>query len=366
MYSDTLHELHRPVPEPESDDALDRDIARQDRSGTYDPTILPRVNRRTAERQAADAVRDLERPPESYLAWPWPLLDDLTGSLAPGEIWYVVAFSGVGKTTFLASLVNRWIEAGKRVAVLPLEQHPKVFRTVLACQRLGIHPGDALSGLLRRRRDGRLGPLIQELGRMAAPPVTESLMVSSVREINLLALERAFQTAQEDRADVLIIDHIDHIEAGPLGADLYANSVAVNKGLLRLTQRYGPLVIAASQLNNESLRGGDHLAKFAPPREQFVKFGGHKREIATGMLGLYRPLRPLRPGEDSDEYVAQLKKARAGDLEPEHVLAPAAMGVVQMKDRHYGRDGRRITLGVRHGAVVDPPEEYRDDRRYGI
>ena len=37
--------------------------------------------------------------------------------------------------------------------------------------------------------------------------------------------------------------------------------------------------------------GKNPVALHLPPQPNYVKFGGHKREMATWMLGLYRPLR---------------------------------------------------------------------------
>ena len=77
-----------------------------------------------ASDQIVDALIDLDRDPSCYLHWPWPTLDRLVGGMAPDEVYFVCAFSSGGKTTFLASAVNRWLDLGRRVYVLPLETQP--------------------------------------------------------------------------------------------------------------------------------------------------------------------------------------------------------------------------------------------------
>jgi KaiC/GvpD/RAD55 family RecA-like ATPase len=317
-----------------------------------------------ASDQIVGALQDLQRHPDEYLRWPWPALDYMTGGMAKGDVWYVVAFSGNGKTTFLSSAVNRWLDVGKRVFVLPLETKPKRFRTYLACQRLGIKPGDALSGELRARNDPAIPVLEQELMKQAHRPWCDLLRVKGVPEITLPRFQRACEEAADMGADVLIVDHIDHVAAGD-GTNLYAESMKVNKAALQYAGDYGLTMLLASQLNTEAVKGQDHLAKFAPPREQHVKFGSHKREVATGMIGLFRPIRAPLSGESGDDYKAALRQARNGEGEPQKMLMPHTMGVVYMKDRNYGTDGRKTLLAVQNGRVEDR-DERNDERRYNL
>jgi hypothetical protein len=323
--------------------------------------VVPAVE---ASDQVVDAILDLNRHPATYLHWPWAALDYVAGGMARGDVWYVVSFSGVGKTTMLASATNLWLDAGKRVCVLPLETQPKRFRTYLACQRLGIKPGDAFSGELRRTNDPRLPALEDALRAQVHSPMCERLRVKSVPEINAARFRAACEDAEACKADVLIVDHIDHIEAGD-GSNLYAESMKVNRLALKLAQDLDLLLILSSQLNTDAVRGTDYLAKFGAPREQHIKFGTHKREVATGMLGLFRPTRPPSVGEDMATYKDVMHRARAGEIEPHHALMPHTMGAVLMKDRNYGADGRKALLAVVNGRVVDR-EERSDEKRYGI
>lgn len=314
--------------------------------------------------QVIDAVSDLQRHPDLYLRWPWGALDHMTGGMAPGEVFYVCAFSGIGKTTFVSSATNRWLDQGKRVYVLPLETKPKRFRTYLACQRLGIKPGDATSGELRARNDPQLPALIAELNTHIKKPLCDQLRVKGVPSITLGLFEGACEEAADFGAHVVIVDHIDHISAGD-GTNQYAESLKVNRRAAEIAQEFGLILVLTSQLNTEAVRGTDRLAKFSAPQEQHVKYGGHKREVAQGMLGLFRPIRAPLPGESPDEYKSALRAARNGEVEPHTALMPHTMGVVYMKDRNYGTDGRKCLLSVVNGRVEDR-EERRDDVRYGV
>jgi KaiC/GvpD/RAD55 family RecA-like ATPase len=316
-----------------------------------------------ASRQVIGAIQDLRRHPDTFMRWPWGALDNMTSGMAKGDVWFVAAFSGIGKTTFVTSATNRWLDEGKRIFALPLEAQPKRFRTYLACQRLGIRPGDAFSGELRRQNGPEIKALEAELIAQGSK-IADKLRVESTREINLRRFEDACEKAAAWKADVLIVDHIDHIEAGD-GTNQYAESLKVTRTALKMAQDLGLLLILTSQMNTDAVKGGDHLAKFAAPREQHIKYGGHKREVATGMLGLYRPLRPPHHDESAEDYKNALRQARNGDAEPRTALMPNTMGVVYMKDRNYGSDGRKALLSVVNGRVEDR-DERRDDARYGV
>jgi hypothetical protein len=318
------------------------------------PDIHPEV---VAADQVIEALTHLERRPEALMRWPFGDLDALTGPMGPGEVWYLCGFSGAGKTTFVASAIDRWRERGKRVYVMPLELQPWRFRLYLACMALEIHPGDALSGQLRAMPNGDAHAEALKLEMLAQThtPYSERVMIGSERAINVAGLEGALMRAKAFRADVVIIDHIDHIEPNAGNGNGYADAKAVNHALLRMAQDNGLLIVATSQLNNAVVGGGqDHLARYQPPREHHVLMGGKKREVATGMIGLFRPTRAQLPNESGEEFAAALKAARAGHAEPHTVLEPHVVGVSAMKLRNYGQhEGKRVTLGFRSGRVVD-------------
>jgi hypothetical protein len=149
-------------------------------------------------------------------------------------------------------------------------------------------------------------------------------------------------------SDVLIIDHVDHLEGS--GKGLYEQSVYSMKTLLSVAQDYGLRVLAATQFNNEMIRGnrsGMHQA----PQPGAVYMGGHKRQIATGMLGLYRPLKLNGVDEET------LKAFNKGHGEPKDVCEPNTMAVSVMKHRLFGnREGQKCFLRVERGKVTDMPE----------
>lgn len=304
--------------------------------------------------QVQDAILALERPAEAWLRWPWPALDALTGGMASGDVWFVCADSGGGKTTFVASLVDEWFLAGKKVFVLPLETTANKFRTYWAAMRAKVHPGDLFSGdYLNRPNAAAIREAVrQELTWQHSDEPAASVRIKGVREITLARLGEAVREAKDFGADVVIVDHIDHVGTEP-GANAFQVTERVNKGALDLALRHDVLLLFTSQLNLETQRGnGDHLSKFQAPRDTHVFMGNEKRKVATGMLGLFRPIRAPKPGEDPKAYAEALKRARQGEGVVE-MLEPNTMGVVNMKSRNGKAVRAQCLLGFRQGRIVN-------------
>jgi hypothetical protein len=328
------------------------------------PAIHPAV---IASTQIAEAMNDIDRHPDLYLRWPYPHLDAMTGPLgAGGDLWFVCAFSGGGKTTFVCSTIELWRAQGKRIYVMPLETQAKRFRTYLACMQSGVHPGDAFTGQLRAPgREAERKAVLQALTDQGKKPYVEQVMVSEAKMIDVRGLEAGLKEAKAFGADVVIVDHIDHIDATG-GKSLYEASREVNQKALDMAQANNLLIVFTSQLNLEIARGHDHLARYQPPREGHVLMGNQKRSVATGMIGLFRKVRDRQPDESPEDYTDAIRQARAGTTEAPKVLDPGVMGVNAMKLRHYGsRDGSRIYLGYEHGRVIPLAEKDRYQTGFG-
>lgn len=332
-----------------------------------DTEALGHMDEEVAE-QVQQASALLDRDADAFVRWPFAALHANVGAMAAGDIWYVNAFSGGGKTTFVQSAIAGWQRMGKRVFVMPLEVRAKDWRVRWACHTLGVNGGDVMNGAWldwpnHAELKGQLKALlhVQSLDGADAP-----LWVDPVQEINAANFATAVEDAADWGADIVVVDHIDHIQGGD-GTNIYAESVKINKLALHLAQRFGVRLVLTSQLNLSIAKAttGDRLAKYAPPQVEHVYMGGHKIHVATGMLGLFRPLRerdPMReplpsPGsKEPDRYAEAMRAARSGQSEAWTALKPHTMGVVTMKLRNQGEgrhEGARCELGVEKGRVVD-------------
>ncbi len=316
-----------------------------------------------AEDQTKEAEAHLDRDESSLVAWPFASVARLAGSMGPGEVWFVCGISGGGKTTFITSCVEAWAKADRKVYILPLETEPFRFRTHLACLDTGLSAGDALSGALRSQPNYRAdrARLIEALHAQTLHPFVDHVCIASTRFIDMAGLISAAKEAYRFNASVVVVDHIDHIASGE-----YSESKQVNNLALQLAQDYGLLFVFTSQLNLEITAGSDKMSKYQPPLVQFIQYKSAKLFNATGILGLFRPMRHAGVNETDAEYVAAVKSARSGTTEAYLMLEPDCMGVNMMKLRNYGaNEGRRCILSLDHGRVSEMPEKDRAETRDG-
>lgn len=311
--------------------------------------------------QITEASLDLELHADSYVRWPWAALDAMTGGMRPATVHYVVGFSGIGKSTFISSAILRWADQGRRVDVMPLEIKASTFRTYLACQALGVDPGLMLSGDFWREPEPEAlrERVAAELRSQIKQPFHDRVRVHGTKDVTVDGLARAAKLAAERGSDILVVDHIDHIEAA---ADRrqhsYEAAVAVNRAALRIAEEYSLVLVCMSQANQDALRGtNDHLAKYHPLRDNHVLMGGEKRRLAYSMIGIYRPTLPMPEGagdEEREAWKQTMAQARAGEKPAYTALEPNAVGLNLMKSRNYGgREGQRVSLTWEHGRIVD-------------
>lgn len=308
-------------------------------SGVTDPMT-------TAHEQTIAALDAIRRPANEYLHMPWRALDDLVGGVPPGDLWYVGGFSGDGKTTMLTSLTLDGVALGWRVYYLGLESRAHVIRTHFACKVLGLDAGDLLSGeYLNWPNAAEIREQVRlELKRQSSVELAAALRVSEAKHLTAGVVRTEYLKAAAHNATVVIVDHVDHLADAQNAKNI---SDAVNAEILEMTQQLGVVTLAASQFNLDAIRG-DRLLRHMPPRENVWKYGNKKREVASGQLALYRPLRIA--GVDKDE----MAKFRAGDLAPRDVCEPSAMACYCVKHRLYGaREHQRVLLGVKAGRVSD-------------
>jgi KaiC/GvpD/RAD55 family RecA-like ATPase len=323
-----------------------------------------------AESQIDDATIALDRPADAYVRWPWPSLDQVYGGMGPAQVHYVVGFSGLGKTTFIASAIREWVKAGVSLDVLPLEQKAEAFRAYLACQDVGIDPGLMFSGDFHHsyRQHGypsassMRDEVRRQMQQMQDGQFGARVRIHATSVITVDTLHTACDEAKHRGAQLVIVDHVDHLQPSEGGSEWTA-SLAVNRAALALAKHFDLCLVLMSQANQEMLRKTrDHLAKYGPLMDSAVYMGSEKRKIATGMIGLFRPVRGLLPNETSKEYSAAVKAARDNIAEPQTVLEPNVSGVLMMKLRHYGsREGRKVYLGWDKGRTVELPLDRRRD-----
>lgn len=289
--------------------------------------------------------------PYGFDAW-----DAVAGDIQPGEVDFLAAASGQGKTTAVRSLVERAVCRGVRVVLGGFEVSPEQQRMAFAAMLAGLNPGDVLSGEWAQWSPERYVSAVKEvevmLTAMSRPPwdclhlvAHGHVTAAAIHDIGNLAV------SLESGAPfgvLCVVDHIDHL--GPEGARNYYASVEVTSRLHAHAKKFGTRWLVTTQIHNRTAgAGGDRFHRHRDVQVAWIKNGQHKEEIATRIFGLYRPLR-------AGVTPAELKAVVDGGAEMRSVLAQGVSCVNCLKHRHHGeRAGSRVLLGWERGRLTDLP-----------
>jgi KaiC/GvpD/RAD55 family RecA-like ATPase len=296
------------------------------------------------QRHQVIAARDLlTRDGSAVMTYPIMTLAGLRGGWMPGEVDVLAAASNSGKTTLLSTFARRWVADGKRVYYAGFELPAANLRLQWAAHEAGFMPGDIVSGEYLTRPDAER---VKERVRDALAVQEERvdfLRCADASFVDVKSLQEMGREAAAWGADVFIIDHIDHVSGS---GDLHAQSRQVVSTVLELAKSTGVRYLVATQLNQQGL-AQDTLRSHRPVREEFIKQGGHKKEVATFMMGLARAINPDANPDD----VKAVRDRRASVTTIEE---PYTSQVNVMKHRHYGdRVGKSRKLTWERGEYTD-------------
>jgi replicative DNA helicase len=304
----------------------------------------------TAQRRQVELAHSvLERDPSSVMTYPIATLARLRGGWSPGEIDFLAAASNSGKTTLLSTLARRWVGAGRKVYYAGFELPAHQLRLQWAAREAGLLPGDVVSGEYLTKPDGQSVRAKVQAALKEQEERIDYLRCADASFVDVKGLRTMAHEAAEWGADVFIIDHIDHVEGT---GDLHGQSRQVVASMLELAKSTGVRFLVATQLNQQGL-SQDFLRSHRPVREEYIKQGGHKKEVATFMLGLARAIR-------KDVTKEELKAVRDRIKEIHTIEEPYTSQVNVMKHRHYGdRVGSVRLLAWERGEYTDylSPEE---------
>lgn len=292
---------------------------------------------------------------DDLIRWPWRAVNELAGPLVPGRLTYVAAFPGGGKTTFLTQCLDSWIKQGKRVLYLPLEANPGEVYVRLACMELGLSADDVLSKRMRLRADAG-DPIAAHyidaltaafLAMKADVSLLKALRIEPIDALNLTTFDRALRVAGASECDLVVVDHVDHIESedgGPSSG--IATSDAMQTLALKAAKSLSIPMVLATQLNS-GRTGGDRLAAYRPPISDWLYNKGKKEQVGASILGLSRM---LDPQADTDA----VKDVREGRRDVSTILIPDSMAVTGMKLRYSSAiKERTVQLRYAHGLIRD-------------
>jgi KaiC/GvpD/RAD55 family RecA-like ATPase len=302
-----------------------------------------------AQIQGAEGFLDLTH--KDFLRWPWEAMHNEVGGMSPGTLHYVVCPSKGGKTTLMRSATAEWCKRGLKVLYGGFEMKAETLRTMYAADECGLDPGDVTSGAwldFQNHKELR-ARMVTAYNQQRQPDHWYSrLRFTGFETVGVKEVTEMMETAHEWGADAVVVDHVDQLEGDARQSD-YDVSVLVNKLILKLAKRYGLKVILTSQTNNTG-KAQDRWRDHRNLRDEIVRFGDLKRQVATTMTGLFRPVRPNLTKEEKE-------RVELGDLPMSHALLTGANKFCIMANRPYGsRIGNVGYLGWERGRIVEPSQ----------
>lgn len=301
----------------------------------------------TATSQVSEALERMRIDPLTRPRLPWDSLHDLLGPMWPGEFWVLAAATGNGKSSMLMNLVDAWATAGKRVYLMSLEQPPEIMRQYWAAFALRISVRRVLENALseleaQRVRDHLRWQQDKAGGRL-------QVLFDASEFLTLDTVRAGFAGAHRFKADILVIDHINHLDV-EVGSD-YQALRGICQSVLRLARASGISVFAGAQLHRD--REHDVLAPYLPPKPTAIQGGEVVRQVCHVALGLYRPLTQEFTPEDA-------RMVRLGKAEIKKYLEPNTIGFHVLKHRIRGDTlGAIRKLRYDHGRIVCSQTEDR-------
>lgn len=331
--------------------------------------VAENVRRQLAEReieseasqQIAEGQAALEWGAERYLRWPWKALHDLVGGMAPGTVHIVACPSKGGKTTLMRSASDLWARQGIRGIFGGFEMPAKMLRAMYAADSVGIDPGAIVTGawLERPDRDTVRANLKAAFQAQEAPGSHyKNIAYSSETNVTPQAVKTMMQQAADWGAQYVILDHLENVSTTVAGNG-YQNASAVCHLLADLAKKHELVVIGTSQLNTADKRT-DPWRDHRPIRVEHCIYGAVKMQVATTMLGFYRPVKPSLTKMEKQEVESRERQIY-------DVLTPNVNAANLIASRPFAsRIGQKALMGWERGRIVDLPMNEAESLLHGI
>lgn len=247
----------------------------------------------------------LERGPAPALRTPYPTLNGLlSGGLAGGELVYIGAFAGVGKTAFMLELARSAAHDGQPVLVFSREMVNLALARRLVAQELEMSARSLKRGVLSELERAALGT---GLPKMRGLPIWLNQVTSDIPGI-----EREIQSFPVPPAlGLVVVDYLQLMDAGSPGRpdQRRLQIEAISKGLKGLAQRYRVPILCASSMSRPQVQKG-RKATTRKPGVELLRESGALEHDADIILLLAREFDSL----DAQCIVAKNRDGRVGTV----------------------------------------------------
>ena len=245
----------------------------------------------------------LERGPLPTLPTPFPSLTRfLNGGLSPGELVYIGAFPGVGKTALLLEFARRAARCAVSTIIFSREMANLAVARRLVAQELRISAAGLKSGVLD---DGDRSALLGGAAKLRGLPIWLNQVATTLAELS----DEVAHFAVSPALGLVIVDYLQLVRT--LGREGRRIEVeAVSAGLKALALRYRvPVVCASSLARGGKGKDGDRAGR--RPTVDLLRESGELEHDADIILLLHRAFEATK----TECVLAKNRDGRVGDVE---------------------------------------------------
>lgn len=293
--------------------------------------------------QATDALGLLEGDFSTEVKWPWDTLTSLVGPPLAGELWFVAARPGCGKTTFMMNVMQNHIAQRRPLLYVGMEMPPDRLRMQWAAWACGYNYAQ-----VARKQWDLLPPdarqkLTDHIKWQVTPEIAGLVTFADDERVNMQSLKRWIDMTRGMGLQTVIVDHLHRMSWRGSTKDVTGEMAEGVVGLKSYAKQYGIRMLVAAQLRRRM--AGDLLDDYMPPSASEIKQTGATEQEADSILLLHRALKVGVTNGD-------LMKVRMGQKEIEDVRQDNVMKVRIGKCRIDGdaRD-KSVSLYLHHGIL---------------
>jgi hypothetical protein len=253
-----------------------------------------------------ELAASLQRGPTLALRTPYPALNALlSGGLSGGELVYIGAFAGVGKTAFMLELSRGAAHDNQPVMIFSREMVNLALARRLVAQELEMSARSLKRGVLN---DAERADFLTLVPKMRTLPIWLNQVTTDVPGI-----EREIESfPAPPPLGLVVVDYLQLMDATGVSArpDQRRLQVeAVSKGLKGLAQRYRVPILCASSMSRPQVKKG---GKATPrkPSVDLLRESGSLEHDADIVLLLHREFDSL----DAQCIVAKNRDGRVGTV----------------------------------------------------
>jgi replicative DNA helicase len=298
-----------------------------------------------ANQQVTDALMHLEGSFSEEVDWPWETLTDLVGPPLAGELWFVGARPGCGKTTFCMNVMQHHIKNKRPILYVGMEMPPDRLRLQWAAWA-----NDLDYKYVARKQWDKLPPGSQDMLRehlqwQYSPDIRSLVTFADDERLTVKSLNHWLSETADLGIKTVIVDHLHRMQFGG-GKNDPTHSMAEGVVALKtVAKQNGIRLIVAAQLKRRM--GNDILEDYMPPSASDIKQTGATEQEADSIILLHRSLK-------AGTTHGHLAQVRAGQMELHDIADNGVMKVRVGKCRIDGdaRD-RSVPLYLHKGILYD-------------